>query len=480
MKRILPHRQMTRWRSPACACWSNLQNAEREWQERAWSEARDTSERIGLSRSTALERARETGRIFVDPDQPDDRPPRPSHILFSDLHGVRSRSAHGSRPAILAVTLAEDSRPVSGSPLRSAVFRPDTQICLPIVTGWGKVTGKQRGRAGRETLVRPTGIVGADPERIWSWSLAGWWFLDQGEPATAAAVAAVAAVCSATGTPHRRWRAIDGDRAPRERSSRSLRSLGGSTGCHPGLALGLTSELPRAETTSGTPQRRPATSDGRRRTGDEQPAAASGSSRVYLIDADVLDAGREDGRSCWTSGRASAHPPPPDSTEPPKRCKRGERERQGGRDRAAQTHRLCRYLLNALGRRWGRSVPLCPDERGNTGAAATAASVSASSISFTDERILETNGHGRSETRAQQPASRFASPRRRFRFHARFAIRSVGGATNSTKELAGILCATSEYRFSSRDQRSEESRSDRVGGRTASSYRWSARISAET
>jgi len=178
-----------------------------------------------------------------------------------------------------------------------------------------------------------------------------------------------------------------------------------------------------------------------------------------------------DERTDEAAGRAGgrAHPPPPDSTEPPKRCKRGERERQGGRDRAAQTHRLCRYLLNALGRRWGRSVPLCPDERGNTGAAATAGSISAS-ISFSDERILETNGHGRSESRAQQPASRFASRVVGFVSTLDLRPRPVGGAANSTEELGGILCAIPKYRFSSQDQRSEESRSDRVGDRTYFSF----------
>jgi len=55
--------------------------------------------------------------------------------------------------------------------------------------------------------------------------------------------------------------------------------------------------VPRAGTTSGTPQRRPATSDGRRRTGGDQPAAASGWTWVYLIDADVLEGGREDERA---------------------------------------------------------------------------------------------------------------------------------------------------------------------------------------
>lgn len=102
------------------------------------------------------------------------------------------------------------------------------------------------------------------------------------------------------------------------------------------------------------PERGPATFDGRRRTGEKQPVASGSGQAIYLIDAGVLDA---DAR------RAAGFVCAPDSTVSPKRSKRWEA--QGSR--STNSHRLCRYLLNALGRgKVGREVPLPRPSRGST------------------------------------------------------------------------------------------------------------------
>lgn len=85
----------------------------------------------------------------------------------------------------------------------------------------------------------------------------------------------------------------------------------------------------------------PATFDGRRRTGSwSSQATFSLETSLYVIDAGVLDA------DAWrVVGFWCAH-----QIDPPRREEaRGERGIQAS---VAQTHRLCRYLLNALG--WGR------------------------------------------------------------------------------------------------------------------------------
>lgn len=138
------------------------------------------------------------------------------------------------------------------------------------------------------------------------------------------------------------------------------------------------------------PERRPATFDGRRCTGERQPAA-SGWEQDYLIDAGVLDA---DARR--VAGFVCAL----DSTVSLKRCKRWEA--QGS---VAQTHRLCRYLLNALGRgKVGRKCHYCDESEKHPAPLPSPSSSSPPPMRRVSKRILETNGHGRSEIR--KPISR--------------------------------------------------------------------------
>ncbi|EFN60807.1 hypothetical protein EAG_12131 [Camponotus floridanus] len=135
------------------------------------------------------------------------------------------------------------------------------------------------------------------------------------------------------------------------------------------------------------PERRPATFDGRRRTGERQPAA-SGWEQDYLIDAGVLDA---DAR------RVAGFVCAPDSTVSLKRCKR--------------------YLLNALGRgKVGRKCHYC-DESEKHPAPSPSSSPSSSPMRRASERILETNGHGRSEIR--KPISRRVPLSQPAKFHPR-------------------------------------------------------------